>query len=225
LCTAETFKGKRFIYAINHKLIVINQMATENKLADEVLIFLLKEPFTANIVTIIANKLDVTRQGLWKSLSKLEKENLIIIKKLAKTRTSTATISINWSNPITEKTLSLFLTKEALKQKRWQDNFAEIGKHASFLILFGSILHGPKEANDIDLLAIVKDRKEFKLIDENVLKIQRTQLKKIHLIDLTEDELFNELKSNNKVYLEAIQKGVILFGQDNFIDFMKKFAK
>ena len=197
-------------------------MGTENHTSGKILVTLLKEPFTTHTITSLANELHITRQGLWKALNKLLSAKLISIKKIGKTKKSTVTINLNWSNPITEKTLSLLLTKEALEQERWIINFSELEKNISFLILFGSILHSPKEANDIDLLAIIKNPKKFKEIDKYISKIQISQIKKIHLIDLTETEFVNELKKENKAYLETLKKGTILYGQENFIKFIKK---
>lgn len=199
-------------------------METENYTAERVLTILLKEPFTIHTATSIAHILNKTRQGIWKALNKLEKNKLIILKPVGNAKTSTSIISLNWDNPVTEKTLSLLLTKELSKQQRWIFNFSELEKNVKFFILFGSILHSPKEANDIDILAIV-NKGNFKEIDEKILKIQTTQIKKIHLIDLTETEFKQELKNKNKAYLDALKKGVILFGQENFIKFIKKLEK
>ena len=101
-------------------------------------------------------------------------------------------------------------------------NFAELEKHVSFLLLFGSILHSPKEARDIDIFAVIDNKKEFKTIDEIMLKIQGTQPKKIHFIDLTESEFEQELNNRNKAYLDALAKGIILYGQENFIRLIKR---
>ena len=174
--------------------------------------------------TSIAKALNITRQGIWKTLNKLAENKLINLEHVGDGKTSTATMKLNWLNPITEKTLSLLLTKESLKQQRWRVNFAELENNVNFLILFGSILNNTKEANDIDILAIV-NKKKFKAVEEIVIKVQRTQLKKIHIIDLTELEFSQELKKTNKVYLDAVKKGVILYGQDNFIQFIMGLQK
>ena len=41
------------------------------------------------------------------------------------------------------------------------------------------------------------------------------------MIDLTEEEFANELKKQNKAYLDAIKKGIVLFGIDDYIKFIK----
>ena len=199
-------------------------MGTDKITSERVLAILLKEPFAIHTVTSISIVLGITRQGIWKILNKLEENNLVRLEFVGKTRTSTATIKLDWANPITERTLSLLLMKESLKLQRWRSNFAELENNTDFLILFGSILINPKEANDIDILAIA-DRKNFKTVEEIIIKIQQSQLKKIHLIDLTVDEFSYELKKPNKSYLDAVKKGMILYGQDSFVQFIRNLQK
>ncbi len=190
-----------------------------------ILVSLLNGPFKTHTVTSLAFSLNKTRQGLWKALKKLESNKLIILNMVGNSKTSTAIIKLNWSNPITEKILSLQLTKESLKQQRWRVNFLDLEKEVDFLILFGSVLNNSSKANDIDLLAIIGDKKNFKAIESIKFRIQQTQLKKIHLITLKEAEFDQELKKRNKAYLDALKKGIVLYGQDNFIKFMKSFNK
>ena len=197
-------------------------MDTNNK--EKILELLLKEPFEVHTATSIAEALKITRQGVWKTLNKLEDNDLINLNPISKAKTSATSINLNWSNPVTEKNLSLTLTKESLKQHRWMVNFKELESKTHFLILFGSILNKPKEANDIDIIAVTS-KKSFKAIEEEIMKIQKTQLKKIHLIDLTKEEFNQELKKHNKAYIEAVTKGVVLYGQDNFIKFIKNGHK
>jgi len=195
-------------------------METKTKTSDRILDILLREPFTDHTATSLAKTLGITRQGLWKSLNKLSNEKLISLKSIANTKKSVLNISLELQNPVTSKTLSLLLTKELSNYERWKSTFAEIERNVSFFILFGSVLNNSKEANDIDIIAVVENKQNFKQIDEIVSKIQKTSAKKIHLIDLTEEEFKKELKNQNKAYLDAVKKGVILFGQDNLIKFI-----
>ncbi len=199
-------------------------MKTQKNTAESVLLILLKEPFKIHTATSITKFIGITRQGVWKTLSKLAKDKLISLSSVGDSKTSTAIINLNWLNPVTEKTLSLLLTKESIRHQRWIFNFEELESHVKFLVLFGSVLINSKEANDIDILAIV-DKRNFKAVDEKTLKIQTTQLKKIHLIDLTESEFRRELKMPNKAYLEAIKKGVVLYGHESFIKFIRELGK
>ncbi len=199
-------------------------METNERTVDRALVTLLKEPFEIHTANSIAKAIGVTRQGVWKALNKLAEEKLVSLEKIRNAKTSAIIIKLSFENSLAEKILSLILTKEALKQQRWVENFSELKDLVKFFVLFGSILNNPKEANDIDVLAVV-DKKNFKAIDKLVLKIQSTQLKRIHLIDLTEEELNQELKKSNKAYINALKKGIVLYGQDNFVRFAKELKK
>ncbi len=200
-------------------------MGTINKTTERILMMLLKEPFMRYTATSLAKALNITRQGLWKSLNKLAESKLVILEPIGNTKKSAVTINLQWKNPITIKTLSLLLTKESSEYERRRSNFAELENYTSFTILFGSIINSPKEAGDIDILAIVTNKNSFKPIGEAVSRMQKTQAKRIHLIDLTEEEFKGELKKQNKAYIAALKNGIVLFGQDNYIKFIEEIIK
>jgi predicted nucleotidyltransferase/DNA-binding phage protein len=201
-------------------------MKTKNRTSDNILSILIKEPLADHSATSIARALGITRQGLWKTLNKLSRDKLISLKSVADTKKSAFNIKLNFENPITEKVISLLLTKESLNYERWRFNFSEVKDYSRFIILFGSILHSPKEANDIDLLIIADDKKDFHAISKIMLKLQQTQIKKVHSIDISDNELKKELKANkNKAYLDALKKGIVLFGQDEYVEFIRGLDK
>lgn len=200
-------------------LIIINKMETTPQ---KIAIILLKN-FGNTTATSLSAELKMSRWGVWKILKKLEKENFIIIEPLGSGKTSAAAIRLNWDNILVEKTLALSLTQEALKYKRWLHDFSSLQQETDFLMLYGSILYSNK-ANDIDIIGVAKEKKLAK-ISEDISGIQETQNKKIHSINLTQGEFKQELKKPNRAYLDAIKKGVILFGQENFIKLMKEIKK
>lgn len=190
------------------------------KSAMDILKVLLKDFTGKNTISSLSERVKIGRPGVWKSLKRLESRELVNLEPIGKGKTSVYEITLNWKNPLVEKVLSAILTEDSLEQKRWIDNFSKLEKNASFIVLFGSILHSPKDANDIDIIVAVKTGKDFKAIEENLLDIQQTQIKNIHSINLTKDELKSELKLKNTAYLDALKKGIVLFGQDNFIKFV-----
>ncbi len=194
-------------------------METNNK--ERILITLLKEPLKQQTITSLAEETKISRPGTWKILKKLESEELIILTPVGTGKTNTYIINLNWKNPLTEKTLELILTKETLRHQRWKFNFEKLEKQVDFLIIYGSILHSPKQANDIDILGIISNKKSFVEVNKIILEIQKSQLKKIHPINLTSLELKDEIQNKNKAYIDAIKKGIILFGQDKFTKFIK----
>jgi DNA-binding Lrp family transcriptional regulator len=194
---------------------------TENKILKSLL-----KQFSLNwTITFLADEIKISRVGVWKVLKKLEKEKLISLIQIGKGKTNTSIIKLNWENPILEKRLSLILTEEALHYPRWLTNFEELKGKSEFTLLYGSILISPKEANDIDILEVVSDKKNFLDIEKIIQKSQKSQNKKIHSESFTITEFKEELKKPNKVFIDAIKKGVVLFGQENFIKFIRDIVK
>lgn len=210
---------------MNFFLITINRMVTADSTTKKVLLHLLRDFSSTHIITSLARELNLTRVGIWKVLKRLEKSKYILLKPVGKGKTSTYLITLNWNYPLVEKTLSLYLTEEAIKHRRWQFNFAELEGIVHFLILYGSILHSPQQANDIDITGVVTGSKRFIATDEIINRVQITLFKKIHPIFFGPGELKKELLNQNRAFIDAIRKGVILFGQENFVKFMKEMAK
>ena len=188
-----------------------------------ILKILLKDLAINPTITGVAQEIGMSRVGTWKILKKLEAEKLITLTPIGEGRTSTLSISLNWENPILEKTLSLALTQDAINNQRWLSNFEELEDKVDFLLIYGSIIHSPKDANDIDIIGITY--KGFLEIDESIKKIQKVQIKKIHAINFTPAEFKDELEKPNKAFIDAIKKGMILFGQEKFIKFIKEIKR
>lgn len=200
-------------------------MVKTEKARKDILKVLFKEFLVEHTITSLSDKINITRMGIWKALKALEEDKIVILTPIGKGKTSTYSIKLNWENPLLERTLAVILLEEAIDNQKWISNFAELEDKVGFLVLFGSILHNPKEANDIDIIAVLDNKGKFKQIDEIIAKIQKTQAKKIHLIDLAKKEFKEELKKQNKAYIDALKKGVILFGQDNFIKFIRSLKE
>ncbi len=186
----------------------------------KVMLVLLKDFSLRHTITSLARELKISRVGMWKIVKRLESDKYILIEGVGCGKTSTAIIKINWDNLLVEKALSFYLTEESIKQRRWRVNFAELEKEVVFLILYGGILTSVQQANDIDIIGIAKKNK-FVRIQKVIDKIQKMETKRIHAINFVSSEFRKELQNNNKAFIDAIKKGIILFGQENFINFMK----
>ncbi|HLD06680.1 MAG TPA: HTH domain-containing protein [Candidatus Nanoarchaeia archaeon] len=196
-------------------------MVTESPTGKNVLLLLLKDFSRRHTITSIAKELRLSRVGVWKALKKLEKKQYTAAEPIGSGKTSASVITMNWENILVEKSLSLYLAEEALAQRRWRVNFAEAGAESGFLVLYGSILYSPQQANDIDLVGVA-GKSKFISIQKTLDRAQKTLHKKIHAIHFTEAELEQELRKPNEAFVAAVKKGVVLFGQENFVRFMKK---
>lgn len=192
------------------------------EIAQKIMLALLKEFSRQHTVTSLALKLKMSRAGMWKVLKRMETEKYINLLSVGSGTTSIYTVHLNWNNFLVEKSLALALAEEASTQRRWRTNFAELESKVDFLVLFGSILHSPKSASDIDLLGMVSKKSNFRKIQKTIDKVQLTLTKKLHLLCFTPAELEQELIKSNPALVDAIAKGTVLYGQENFIKFIRE---
>ncbi len=200
---------------------IISNMETITPYQMKIALLLLKDFSNLHTITSIGKELGMTRSGIWKVLMKLKKENYITLETTGK-ETSLIIPKLDLRNELLEKYLNFALSKEAKEYERWVFNFAEVKEHVSFFILYGSVLSSYAKAKDIDVIGIIPDRKSFKKLHESLDKIQKSESKRIHSINFTESEFREELLKPNKAFVEAVKKGVVLFGQEKFIKLMKK---
>ena len=59
-------------------------------------------------------------------------------------------------------------------------------------------------------------------IERAIMNMQKTQVKHIHNIICSPVGLKEELKKQNIAFINAIKEGVVLFGQDKFVAFMRR---
>lgn len=199
----------------------ISNMETITPYQMRIALLLLKDFSTIHTITSIGKELGMTRSGIWKILKRLEPEKYIIMKPTGK-ETSLVVPKLNFKNNVLDKYLDLALSREAMDYQRWTFNFIEVKEHVSFFILYGSVLKSYAKAKDIDVVGVIPDRKSFKKLHKSLDKIQKSESKRIHTINFTELEFREELLKPNKTFVEAVKKGVVLFGQEEFIKFMKK---
>ena len=199
-------------------------MVTNNVATKGVLLHLLKDFYSTHTISLLAKELGLSRVGIWKILKKFESSKYVLLKNVGTGKTSAFIITLNWENPLVEKLLSLYLTEEALKQKRWQVNFIDLERVTNFVILYGSILPSPQQANDIDILGIAS-KKNLVKIHTVLEKAQKTQSKQIHNIILAPAGLKDELRKPNIAFVNAIKEGVVLFGQDKFVAFVRELKQ
>ncbi len=194
------------------------------KSVSRVLESLLKDFAVRPTVTSLAKEIGLSRVGTWKLIKRMQSGKLIVLYKIGNGETSAYSMGLNWDNPLVWKNLALCLTENALTNQRWLNIFAELRNKLDFLVLYGSIINSPREANDIDVLGVVSNKSRFVEIEESIRNIQKTQIKKIHAINFAPAELRQELRKPNMAFVGAIKKGIVLFGQEKFIKFMESVA-
>ena len=164
----------------------------------------------------ISKEINISSRGCLKILKHLEKEHLVISRKLGKA----IFYKINLQDLYARKIIEILLIKEARdKAQRWIDEVKEVFIYIEVAIIFGSIIKNPTHANDIDVL-FVYEKKQHKNVSDFITSKNKVLLKKIHDIPQTIKDLKENLK-NNPAIIDAIRTGYVLYGQDKITEAIK----
>ena len=165
----------------------------------------------------IAKECSLAPNGAFKILKKFEKEGILKSDKIANIKS----YSINFDNEKTGNILELALMPilEGRLKYRLED-FKDIKEITKVCILFGSYIDLKKEPHDLDALFVI-DKDNFKNYKKGLEDIKDIVPAKIHDVLQTEEDLKNNVKNKDKVILQILREGVILWG----INIMMKVIK
>ena len=188
---------------------------TNNEMLFVLVIF--KSPEIEYNANSIAKRLKISSMGALKIARRLEKENILISRELGKARF----YNLNM-NDYTKQYIKFLLKREAEQSvayiKRWINEARKI-KNADSAVLFGSILR-KDDAKDIDLL-LITDENKFPKLKKEIENINLINIKKIHPLYQTEQDLIKNIKKQDNPLLNAI-KGIVAFGEDKIISLLEK---
>ncbi len=149
-----------------------------------------------------------------KILKRLEQENIVKPYKIGKA----ITYKVNVGDPYAHKYLSLIMLREAQcanpQVKRWINEIKKI-KNADVAMLFGSVLENANP-NDIDLL-LITDQKRFAKLRQEIKELNKINIKKIHPLYQTYNDIIKNIKKRDKPVLGAI-KGIVILGEEKFLE-------
>ena len=182
---------------------------------------IVKSPEVMYNANNLAKVLKITSMGSLKILKRLEKEGVLKSKQIGKS----FVYRVNYENKYACKYVSLVLSREAIQAsstvKRWINEVRKV-QNGDIAMLFGSVLN-KKEPNDIDVL-FVTDQKRFKKLKQEVEKINQMNVKKLHPMYQSFDDVVKNVQRRDKPLLNAI-KGVIVFGEDKFLEVYNESRK
>jgi len=164
----------------------------------------------------ISKKINISHVGSFKILKKLEGEEMVKHENVGRA----LIYSLNLDNQILNKEIEMIFLLESQSFKRWIEEFRDLESKVKFLVLFGSITRNAGQTNDIDIL-IVADKIKLDEIKKIIKKIQKYTSKKIHPLIQTIDNFKKDVNERNKVMMEIIKTGIVLYGQEEYINLLK----
>src|SRR3989344_1804134 len=182
---------------------------------------LVKSPEVDYNANNLAKVIGITAMGALKILKRLEKESILKSKKIGKA----VIYRINIGNSYANRYIELILSRESLhanpQVKRWVEELRKI-KNADLIVLFGSVLEKPNP-NDIDVL-LVTDQKRFPKLQQEVKELNEINIKKIHPMYQTSNDIIKNIKKKDKPLLNAI-KGIVVIGEEKFLEIYNESRK
>ncbi len=186
-----------------------------------VVLTLVKSPEVIYNANSLSKVVGITPMGTLKILKRLEQENIVKSKKIGKA----ITYKVNVDDSYAKKYSSLILVREAQyanpQIKRWITELKKI-KNSEVIILFGSVLE-KSNPNDIDVL-LVTDQKRFPKLQQEIKELNEINIKKIHPVYQTYDDIIKNIKKRDKPILNAI-KGIVVFGEEKFLEIYDESRK
>jgi len=163
----------------------------------------------------IANECSLAPNGALKILRKFEKEGILKAKDIANIRSYQIDFDSEKTSPVLE--LSLIPDLKGRTKNRFED-FKGLKEATKACIVFGSYIEHNKKPHDLDVLFILNNYKEYKKMLASTRDIAPV---KIHDVVQTEADLKDNLCKKDKVILNILKTGIVLWGYSLIIKVIK----
>lgn len=186
----------------------------------EIILILFKDFAAYYNANSISKMLKISHVGAQKIFKRLLKENLVKDQRIGKS----IIYRLKLEDDYVCRLISFLLADEANSRfKRWKEEFKELFKEGRIIMLFGSAAKNYEAARDIDILLVI-GKKDYKEVKKIMNEKQKLLPKEIHSIEMTEEDLTNNIKKKQGAIMDIIRGAVILYGQDKYIGVMKNVS-
>jgi len=183
--------------------------------------FLVRNFNEKNSINQIGRRLSLSPRGIYKILKNLEGQGIIVPQKIG----NGIFYGIDFDRETGIKTAELVLVQKEMNNyaKAQADDLIPLKEIALSCILFGSVISKGREAGDVDIMLIIKD-KSYKDVHDKLLEIGKLKPKKIHDLTLTKEDFYNGVKKKDAVILNALRTGEVLWGSEIVVEAIKNGA-
>ncbi len=170
----------------------------------------------------VAKACSITPNGTFKMLAKLEKEGILAAKHIANIKS----YKPNFENEKTARLYELAFMPDEMpaRVKSRAEDLALLKKTTTACILFGSYITAKQKPEDIDALFLV-EKEDFESYKKVLYNVQELAPVKIHDVVQTQEDFKQNLKKHDPIVMEALQKGIALWGFDAIVQVIKNAAE
>ncbi|MFH0940346.1 MAG: winged helix-turn-helix domain-containing protein [Candidatus Omnitrophota bacterium] len=173
-------------------------------------------------VNQISRALKISVGSAYKILKSLEKKSVLVSQKIGNGIYYVLNLENKEAENITELVLMESRNKSLSKNSLaaiYAKDLKEGEKLTRAIILFGSILES-KDAKDVDALFII-DKGKSKAAEDFCMKLSNLRPKRVNPLLMTMADFKSNIKKQDRVIVDILKKGVILFGEDVVINILR----
>jgi len=173
-------------------------------------------------VNQISRELKISVGSAYKILKSLEKKGVLVSQKIGNGIYYVLNLDNKEAENITELVLMESRSKSLSKNYHasiYAKDLKDAERLSKAVIFFGSILE-TKNANDIDVLFII-DKGRSKAVEDFCMKLSSLRPKRVNPLLMTMADFKGNIKKQDKVIVDILKKGVILFGEDAVINILR----
>lgn len=173
-------------------------------------------------VNQIARELKISVGSAYKILKSLEKKDVLISQRVGNGIYYVLDLDNKGAENITELVLMESRNEFLAKNPRpsiYAKDLKDAEKLSKTIILFGSILD-TKDAKDVDILFII-DKGKSKAVEDFCMKLSNLKPKRVNPLFMTMADFKANIKKQDKVIVDILRKGIILFGEDVIINILR----
>ncbi len=169
--------------------------------------------YNANSISKI---LGISHVGAQKIFKRLLNEGLVTSRRIGKSIVYKPKLEDDYVDNL----ITFLLADEANNLKRWVEEFKALFKKERIVMIYGSAIKNYAQARDIDIMVVIK-KEDFEEVRKIINEKQRILPKRIHSIELTEQDLINNIKHKKEAIIDIVKNAIILYGQDNYVNIIK----
>ena len=189
---------------------------TQNEL--KTLNFLVRHFEEKYSINQLAKKVGITPKGMHKLLNRLGEQGILKFQKLG----NAIFFQLNFDSEVARisANLSLFEEIKLPYAKAQAKDLERLRPFAKAVVLFGSVLEKGEKAGDIDVLFVLEE-KQYAAFNKALKELQSLKTKHIQDVVQTFEDLVKNLKKPDKVVLEILKTGKILWGHEIIVNAVK----
>lgn len=170
----------------------------------------------------LSKVISVSPMGALKILKRLAAQGILKSKQMGQAVFYKVNLEEDYARSYVRFLLKKEASESAPRIRRWVRELRRL-EGADIGIVFGSVVRKDK-FNDVDALLVLHKAQNSRL-DKSIRDLNKINVKKIHAVKQTRKDLVSNLGKKDRVVLEIIKSGIVLFGYEEIVEVIRDVAQ